>query len=61
MGPNADYASDNTLSLPINQRTGKENLNLIEDKIKEYDLINANLLLNTILVFMRWSYLCVIK
>ncbi len=35
--PNADYATDNTLSLPIHQSISKNDLDLISNKIKEFN------------------------
>ena len=35
--PNADYAADNTLNLPIHQSISDEELNYILEKVKEFD------------------------
>lgn len=35
--PNADYATDNTLCLPMHQSLSQDDLSLILDKIKEFD------------------------
>lgn len=35
--PNADYAADNTLNLPIHQSISTEELNYILEKVKEFD------------------------
>ena len=36
--PNADYAADNTLNLPIHQSISTEELNYILEKVKEFDI-----------------------
>ncbi len=36
--PNADYAADNTLNLPIHQSISQKELGYILDKVKEFDL-----------------------
>ena len=35
--PNADYAADNTLNLPLHQTISNEELNYILEKVKEFD------------------------
>lgn len=37
--PNADYAADNTLNLPIHQSISQEELEYIAEKIKKFDML----------------------
>ena len=37
--PNADYAADNTLNLPIHQSISQEELEYIVEKVKEFEVL----------------------